>query len=319
MPQPSPSDVHVDAPLTNVSTAYIQSADNFIAGRVFPAVPVQKQSDKYFTYDKHDWFRDEAAKRAPATESAGGGFGISTATYAADVWAWHKDVDEQTRANADNPINVDSDATRYVTNTLLLRREVQWAADYFVTGVWGNEVDGASEFTQWDDAASDPEKDIHTGIKTILQNTGFEPNTLTVGFEIHQALKRHPLIAERFKYTSPDSITAAMLAAYFEIANYHIAKAVYSTDAEGATTPTYTFVQGKHALLSFAPPSPGLLIPSAGYNFVWTGLTGMSDLGIRMLNIPIPLKRADRIEAEMAFDMKVVSSDLGYFFLNAHS
>ena len=32
MPQPTQSDVHVDAVLTNISIAYIQSAANFIAG-----------------------------------------------------------------------------------------------------------------------------------------------------------------------------------------------------------------------------------------------------------------------------------------------
>ncbi|NBR70500.1 MAG: hypothetical protein EBT75_00125 [Proteobacteria bacterium] len=83
MPQPTSSQVHVDAILTNISVAYMQQQANFIASRVFPIVPVSKQSDKFFTYTKNDWFRDEAQRRADATESAGGGYGLSTDTYQA--------------------------------------------------------------------------------------------------------------------------------------------------------------------------------------------------------------------------------------------
>jgi hypothetical protein len=72
MPQPTQNQVHVDAILTNISVAYFQQNQNFIATRVFPVVPVSKQSDKFFTYTKNDWFRDEAQRRADATESAGG-------------------------------------------------------------------------------------------------------------------------------------------------------------------------------------------------------------------------------------------------------
>ena len=71
MPQPNINSVHVDAILTNISVAYLQNQDNFIADKVFPVIPVDKKSDKYFTYTKNDWFRDEAQRRAPGTESAG--------------------------------------------------------------------------------------------------------------------------------------------------------------------------------------------------------------------------------------------------------
>ena len=64
MPQPSLNQVHVDAILTNISVAYMQKAENFIADKVFPAVPVDKKSNLFFKYNKNDWFRDEAKKRA---------------------------------------------------------------------------------------------------------------------------------------------------------------------------------------------------------------------------------------------------------------
>ncbi len=48
MAQPTASDVHVDAVLTNLSVAYIQEQDAYIATKVFPVIPVDKKSDKYY-------------------------------------------------------------------------------------------------------------------------------------------------------------------------------------------------------------------------------------------------------------------------------
>ena len=140
MPQPTQTQVHVDAILTNISVAYFQQNQNFIATRVFPVVPVSKQSDKFFTYTKNDWFRDEAQRRADATESAGGGYNLSTDSYQADVYAFHKDIGDQTRANADAPINVDREAAEFVTSRLMLKMETQFVSNFFTTGIWGTDT-----------------------------------------------------------------------------------------------------------------------------------------------------------------------------------
>ena len=63
--KPTPSDVHVNQPLTNISIAYLQSQMRFVADRIFPVIPVEKQSDRYYTYDRGDWNRNEMQERAP--------------------------------------------------------------------------------------------------------------------------------------------------------------------------------------------------------------------------------------------------------------
>ena len=45
MPNPTSQDVHVDAILTSMSVAYMQDSNAFVSSRVFPTIPVQKQSD----------------------------------------------------------------------------------------------------------------------------------------------------------------------------------------------------------------------------------------------------------------------------------
>jgi hypothetical protein len=46
----------------------MQDSNDYIADKIAPVVPVQKQSDLYFRYTKGDWFRDEAAQRADPCE-----------------------------------------------------------------------------------------------------------------------------------------------------------------------------------------------------------------------------------------------------------
>jgi hypothetical protein len=85
----------------------------------------------------------------------------------ADVFAFHKDVDDQTTANADAPLNPLREATEFVTRRLLLRRELQFVTDFFTTGVWADDVTGVAgtpstgQTKQWSDyTSSDPISDL---------------------------------------------------------------------------------------------------------------------------------------------------------------
>lgn len=320
MAQPNINSVHIDAILTNISVAYMQKSENFIADKVFPVVPVDKRSNKYFVYDKADWFRDEAQRRGDSTESAGSGYSLSTASYSADVFAFHKDVGDQTKANSDAPLNPLREAAEFVTQRLLLRREVQFVSDYMTTGVWGQDYTGVSgspstnEFKQWSDYAnSDPIEDVEMGKAQILSTTGMEANTLVLGYETFRKLRNHPDIVDRIKYTTSNVVTSDMLARMFEVDRVLVAKSIRNTAVEGATG-AYSFNVGKVAWLGHVTPNPGLLTPSAGYIFSWTGVSGGMGATIGTAQIRMDHLRADRVEAEMAFDNKVVAADLGTYF-----
>ena len=61
--QPTPSQMHVDHYLTNLSVVYAQQQSNFVAGRVFRTIPVSKQSNKFPIYDKGYFWRNEMGPR----------------------------------------------------------------------------------------------------------------------------------------------------------------------------------------------------------------------------------------------------------------
>lgn len=325
MPNPTRGDVHVNRPLTNISVAYMQDATNFIAGRVFPVVSVQKQSDTYFTYSKDDFFRDEAKERAPGTESAGGGFNVSTAPpYFCRVYSWHEDIADQTRANQDDPLSLDQDATEVVTQKMLLKREKTWVSGFFKAGVWGTNKAGVtgspsgSQFKRWDEAGSTPIADIENERIRIGEMTGHRPNKLVLNPYVFMALRNHAEVLDRIKYTQRGLVSAELLASLLEVDEVLVPFATENTAKEGAAG-AYNFVYGKGALLVHAAKSPGLRKPSGGYTFGWKGFHGASGDGTRIKSFRMEHLESDRIEGEMAYDQKLVSADVGVFFEDAVS
>lgn len=323
MPQPDRNAVHVNGPLSMMSVAYMQDQSQFISTRAFPVIPVSKQSDLYFTYTKNDFFRDQAQRRAPGTESAGGGYNVdSTGSYSCRVEAFHKDVDPQVRANSDNPLNADADAVKFVSQILMIRQEVQWASKFFITGVWGTSTTPANLWSDY--AASDPISDVETGITTVLQNTGKKPNKLVLGYPVYTKLKHHPDIVDRIKYTAgmgdPAQASPQTLAKLFGVSEVLVCEAVYATNNEGETA-AMSFVQGKHALLVYAPPAPSLMEPSGGYTFSWTGISKGLGATTAIYSIPMDWLGVGtlRQEGEIAYDQKIVSSDCGYMFVSVVS
>ena len=70
----------------------------------------------------------------------------------------------------------------------------------------------------------------------------------------------------------------------------------------------------EQALLTYSERSPGIMKPSAGYTFSWTGMRGAGANGGRIKRFRMEHLESDRVEIEMAFDQKQVASDLGAFF-----
>ena len=319
MPQPSINQVHVDAILTNASVAYIQSADNFIANRVFPIVPVDKQSNLYFKYTKEDWFRDDARLRADGAEAATSGYGLSTDSYYADVYAIKKAVGDQTMANFDNPLDPMRDAAKFTAQLILNRMEQQFVTDFITTGVWGTDYAGVAgspstnEFKQWSDLSnSDPIQDVETWKARILSTTGFEANKLVLGYDVYKTLRNHPDVIDRVKYTGNTVPDTAYLASLFGLEEVLVAKAVKNTATEGQTG-SFSFAFGKSAILVHAPANPGLLTPSAGYSFQWRGVSEGLGLTVGTKQYRVEQNAATYIESQIAFDNKVVAADLGVF------
>ena len=326
---PGPADVHVNRPLTNISIAYMQSDDMFIADKVFPDVPVLKQSDVYFTIPRGAFNRDDMQERAPGTESAGADYEVDTEDYRAKVWALHKNIDDQTRANYDSPLAPDRTATRFLSGKGLIRKEKLFVDNYMKDGVWAFGVDGHASnrsitdflsasnnsVVQWSVATSTPIEDIRLFKRVMQAYTGYRPNVLVLGPTVYDTLLDHPDIVARLdrgQTTGTAMANKEAIAALFEIDEILVMEGIYNAAKQGLTD-VHQFFNSKDALLVYRPDSPGLEVPSAGYTFSWTGFIGAGNMGTRMKRMRMEHLESDRVEIQMAFVQKVVATDLGFW------
>lgn len=318
MPQPATSDVHIDGPLTDMATAYFQAETSYAWKRAFPLISTPKQSNKYFVYNKAELLRSDARKRAPGAPAAERNYTLSTGNFFCDTWAVSHVVPDEVQRNADAPLDPEEDAMRLLMQDLNIALEVQWASEAFTTGVWGTDVTGGTNFTVWSDTASSPIENIATGVKTVLLNTGFRPNTLVMGANVwYTGLLNHPDIIARLPNDSAKIATPQFLANLLGLDRVIIGESIRNTAQEGLAA-SYSANLGSHALLAYVDPNPGTRTPTSGATFNWTGMTGASS-GIVAYRIPLDERHGVKIEVDAALDFKVVGSDLGYFFSGAVS
>jgi len=324
MPMLTPSSVHIDQPLTNLTLAYAQEQSNFIADKVFPTVGVQRQSDKYYIYDRDNMNRTgDVKKLAPRTEVNRIGMSISNSSYYADVYGLGMDFDEQTLANEDAALDIRSAGAQTLMTRLMIHREEQFAASFFAAGIWGSQSTPSNLWSDYTNGT--PIADVTAARRAMqLKSGGFKPNTMVIGKEVRDILINHPDILARLNGGATVSntalITNAKLAEIFEVENLYVMEAVKNSSVEGVVE-SNAFIGGKHALLVHTPSSAGLMTPAAGLTFAWNNIPGVSNLGVTVESYSDDALRrqqvAEHIQVKMAYDMKVVGADLGYFFNSA--
>ena len=335
---PSRADVAPDRILTNIAIANMQGDDGFIASQVFQTVPVEDQAAKYYKFDDDDLNRPGFKPRPPGTESDVVGYTLSKDTYYAEVYAEKTAVHDQIKANGMDILAPDRRAINLLMTHKKIFVEQQWMADYFVQAapgdVWTFDVDGVAsgataagsfnpldnsnnDTLQWNLSSSSPISDIDLGIGYVVQRTGQKPNTLTMGFPVWQKLKRHPeitaLIDSGQTPGGPALADRRAVAAILGVEEILVSWGVYNAAKEGATK-NNQFIGGKNALLSYRPPSPGVDVPAAGYTFQWDKYLMETGMGIGVWSWYDEKIRARWMECELAYDNKVTSKDLGYFF-----
>lgn len=322
--------VHIDTALTNLTIAHLQDTSNFIADRVFPRVSVDKKSNKYYIYDRANFNRvGDVKKRSAGTMANTIGMSLSQDSYFTEVYGLAMDFDFETLANEDAALNIRAAGAQVLTTQMMLHREVSWANKYFTAGVWGTQYTGVAgtpstgEVKQWSSYVdSTPIVDMTNARRAMqLKSGGFKPNVMVVGKEVRDILVNHPDILERLNggatVTNTALITDAKLAEIFEVEEFLIMEAVQNTGKEGLAE-VNSFIGGKSAALFYRPRASGLMIPSAGYTFTWDELENASGFGVSIRSYTGDFLAvtgiAEKIEANLAYDQKVVSSDLGVFF-----
>ena len=315
---PTPGQVHIDRALTNMMVAYEQEDSAFIAGKVFPQVNVQKQTDRYFVWDRSDMFRDKMEPVGPGGEAPIGIKRLSTDSYRCEVYKYAELLDDQTLANADDPLDLERMTVRSIAHAGLLKKETTWVSKFLTTGVWGLDREGVAsgassdQFVQFDAASSTPIELLRKDMYDMAEENGVMPNTLVVGPHVYRILLDHAEFIARYENVAPAIMNQDLIAAVLGVQRVLVPMAIQNTAVEGAAE-SNSFIHARSMLLCYAAPSAGIGTPSAGLTFNWTGLQAP---GMQMKRIDRPLRDSVQYQGELAYDQKVVAPSLGKFYYN---
>jgi hypothetical protein len=301
---------YLDQPLNNISIAYHNDA--FYAERLFPIVPVNKQSGRYWVYarEKFRWYETLRFNKAESREIAA--WTLSNNPFFCNDHSLKDGISDEDRSNNSLGADLEVNTVENLTDAILLDLELR-AQTLVAANVPNVALSGP---TQWSDYVnSDPIAAIEAQRVVIKQATVKQPNTLAVSYPVHVVLRQHPRIIDRFKYTQVGILREEHLASVFEVDNYWVMGAEYDIADEGQN-PNLQFVWGKNALLACIESEPKLRDITLGYCFRW--LFGAPELGGTLTKrYRVEQKTLDVIEVHRYDDLQSVVPASGVYFTNA--
>jgi hypothetical protein len=307
MPQMTPSQARViDPVLTQVARGYTNAAYAGLA--LFPAVPVGARGGRVIQFGK-EHFRLYNTARAPGGQVARIQTGYSSTQYSLEQHGIEESVPYELMDDAARVPGIDlgTSAVRRGQDIIGLRLEKQQAdlARNAATYASTNKITLAGS-SQWSHADSDPMLAVEVAKEAIRTQTGARPNTLLVGAAVFAALKVHPKIVDRLKYTSREIATAELIATLLGLERVVVGDAVFENGS------TMTDVWGKDAILAYtAIGSIDAARPSYGYTYRLDGAPLVEepyqDRSIRSWVYPI----FDEVAPVIA------GAEAGYLFTNA--
>lgn len=318
---PNVQKVHMDKALTNISIGY--SNEQYIADSIFKAVPVNKQSDRYYTYGMEK-FRQHDDHRAPGTEANEISWTLSDDSYFAEGHALRHAIADEEIQNADESFNLESDGTELVSEGILLNKEVDAASKVLDAANYHDDLQltlGAlSAPKKWSDYEnSDPIMDIKRAKEAIHRKSGLRPNVLIISEPVLNVLELHPRLLNVIKYVQRGIVTKDLMAVAFGVDQILVGSALKSTvqNAGQALPGSYeplNYIWGNSAVLAYVPKAAAKKTPALGYSFMWN----------KDGNGPVQVRkwyevgrRATVIEAERWYQQKMISNVAGFLFADA--
>lgn len=312
---PAASDVAANAVLTGMAQNHAMSLDSFVGDKAATIARVKEQSGQYYTYNKGDLHRNEMQLRGNAAPAAESGQDMSLASYFCDVYALKVALGKQINSNLAQYVDPEQGVVNYLTQQAFLQRDIKWAADCFVTGVWTGVAD-ASPGTKWDTyASSTPRSDILDTISSLRTVMGRDANTIVTSDKVIRVLQQHSDFTGLTVYTKSGLPSLDDLAAAFGVERILVGKASKNTADRGLTA-SYSDVFTDNFLICYIDPAASQNNPTAIAGMIWDEHDQLGDAGVRMRSWYDQDRDADMYEAQIAFDYKVAGAEYGALINN---
>jgi len=307
---PDRGTIHVSQPLSIIATGY-KNAEH-IWPLVMKPVPVDKETDTFYIFGQEFLRYHGRVRPNKGPAQVVNSFSASTETYKCNEHSYKDILTDRDRNLCDPTIDPEARMTRNLQAIVSLDIEVDVAALVFGAGNYSGMTAAKTSANNWDADNPDgnPDLDVDIAKRTVQGQIGVMPNTMIVGAQVHDQLKRHPTLLEAYKYTGKGILTNDLIAAFFGL-NYLVGEAIYITSKQGQTTITKDYIWGKSCAITYVPASAAIDEPAHGYTFLHKLFGGLT---ARTKKWRDEDNAGDAIETGRSYDPQVTAQKAGYLY-----
>ena len=317
--------------LSNMSMAYFQAQDKYVAKTLFPMLPVQLSTASYYKFSKEDLARDNVRRKPQFGKVEPAMMGLTDDSYRCFVDQVIVGLDEiatldYSRSRAPGVADPRKAKAKFIAEQMNIHLDTLFAEHFFKSGVWGNEWTGGTAdnpadktFIKFTDDNGDPVKLFDELCSQVEEESRRRPNKLGLGVKAYNALKNHPAILERVKFggstANPASVNQNVLAQLFGLDKVVVLASSYNAAPLGAEADMQFICNPNDALLCYTTDTPAIDEPTAGYIFTWDMLGD----GNFMPTLQFEGEggtHTEFMEGLIATDMKKTADDLAIYLHN---
>ena len=240
----------------------------FIAQRVLPIADIPNRNMRVIKFGK-EAFRRKNTRRAPGSETKRiePGYASDPVSVTQEALEGLVPIELMQEANSIPGIDLGVEAVREVQDAIQLGREVDTAKLVLDPANYSpDHVEAMTAGDLFTDPTADTYQVIQDARETVRRKIGRKPNLLTLSPACANGLKQNERIKAQFKYTSAQSVTLAMMAQFYEVAEVIVGEAVElaenAKDEDAAED-----IWGEDALLTYSPSEGRYRVPAFGYTY----------------------------------------------------
>lgn len=322
--------------LSNFAKQFRNNA--FVGELLAPRVPVARQSFQYVVWNRDDQRVPGNTQRAPGDRPTTVRRGYSVSPYMCQSHALSgKVAREQEAYGAGLGFSTKQKLTEQAINQINLDREVAIANLVLSTSNFPNGVT-LSGGSQWDSYITTPADDtidnvtsnpivVVDGYKSLLRQAGIQDNemVLVLSDPVFQAVRNHPWIVDRFKFTNPSgAVSLSQLTSVFGVGQVVMASGFSLSENN-----TPSWIWGYNAFLGYASQASTTEDISCAKTFTWAGgtdgngnaISGPENTvdGYGVIEFPDPYldSKADWVSVDWYYGLEVTAIESGIPILNA--
>lgn len=305
-----PKSLHIDMALSNYAVKLGQGS--MAGSRVFPILPVGKESDQYYIFgDEH--VADDVLQPAAAGTPAGDvEWSRTTGQYIAREYKVRHLIPQRTIDNADPAANPQTRTTEVLRGKVMLAYERRVATAALAAASYTATTQKAAASGTWS-TGTVIEADIDNARERVSMNCGFEPNTIVFSPGDAKLVKRNTTIRDLIRYTDPSLLVNGDLPP--RIFNLDVViPGARNNSANPGQTASYARAWGSGTVLvCYVDPNPSTEAVTLGLTF---RVSGYGVQGERVRRWYDNDKDGWYIEYGMLQDERVVSYNAGFLVYN---